>query len=223
MPIPARSIETRCPLCGSEGPAHFASDTKRSYLRCPACALAYVPSEFFLSQEAEKERYERHNNTAADADYAAYIRGFAADLRRIPLADPAVLDFGSGPSRMLEQILGEAGIECISYDPLYGIGLDVFDRTYDVVALCEVIEHLRDMRAELGRVRSVLAAGGFVALRTEIYGHATDFAQWWYAQDPTHVNFFCEQTIERAAEHLGLEIYDSNGKNVFLLGPPAGR
>ena len=39
---------------------------------------------------------------------------------------------------------------CESYDPLYGLLIDEKREKYDVIVLCEVIEHLRNLRMNCG-------------------------------------------------------------------------
>jgi hypothetical protein len=195
-----------CPLCRSNT-GLFASDKRREYFRCPVCRLIFVPPAFHLSRAEEKQRYDLHENTAADAEYVGYLSRFLDEVfARIPFANPHVLDFGAGRHAVMTELLNRRGIRCTPYDPLYGIGEDALSAQYDIAILCEVMEHLRDPRADLDGLRQTVSRGGHVVVRTELWGDNGDFSSWWYVQDMTHVNFFCRQSIRRAADILECRI-----------------
>jgi hypothetical protein len=213
-----RSHPGHCPLCDSTQCGELAVKADRAFVACPACSLVFVPPRFHLPPERERARYALHDNTADNPGYVDYLRQFRATLAALPIVNPSVLDFGSGAEYVLTRLLREEGIDACAYDPLYGVGAEALDRTYDIVVLCEVIEHLRDLRAELALVRRCCAPGGWVAIRTEPYGETTDFAAWWYAQDPTHVNFFHRATLSVVGKRLGRKVAHTSGRNVFLFG-----
>jgi 2-polyprenyl-3-methyl-5-hydroxy-6-metoxy-1,4-benzoquinol methylase len=182
--------------------------------------LVFVPQRYHLSRHDEKARYALHTNTFDDPGYVDYLRRFCRELDAIPLAaGPTVLDFGSGPGFALTRLLrDEKGIDAHPYDPLYGIGMDAPGRTYDLVVLCEVIEHLRDLDTELATIRRLRSPGGYVAVRTEPYDETTDFTSWWYAHDPTHINFFHRDTMTVVAHRLNGRVVHTNGRNIFVVG-----
>ena len=208
----------KCRLCESEACGFVGTDGKRTFVRCSSCHLVFVPAEDMVSVEDEKRRYAEHDNSAADANYIEYIGSFADEIGRVPVASPRVLDFGSGPAQVLEKVLGERGVACVSYDPLYGIGEGALDGAYDVVAICEVMEHVRDLKKELDIVKRLINHSGYAVVRTELYTEQTDFETWWYARDITHVNFFRLTTMLRIAEYLGRGMLYTNARNVVIFG-----
>jgi hypothetical protein len=207
-----------CRLCDSDKTSFVGTDGLRRFVQCPACHLVFVPVEDMVSAEDEKNRYALHDNSDANPKYVEYLNSFADELQRIPLQSPRVLDFGSGPATALAKVLADRGIACESFDPLYGIGETALTQTYEIIALCEVIEHLRDLRKEINLLKTLLAPGGYVLARTELYNELTDFESWWYAKDATHVNFFRLTTMVRIAEYLGKGIFFTNARNLVIFG-----
>ena len=207
----------KCPLCESQYNVLFSSDNKRDYFHCMDCRLIFVPQKDFISLEEEKERYRLHNNTLDNQDYVTYLRSVADELRRIPVINPVVLDFGSGEQSVLSVILQELGIDCTAYDPLYALTPSLPEQNFDIVILCEVIEHVRDIQKEVAFIKRVLKPEGYIVIRTELYREQEDFKQWWYTKDSTHVNFFSVPAIQKLSMLLRKKVYYTNEKNVVIM------
>jgi SAM-dependent methyltransferase len=212
-----------CPLCLSRNTADFASDTRRYYCRCNACDLVFVPFLYHLNRDDEIARYSHHHNSRDNTDYVAYLQSLISWIDKIQLVDPTVLDFGCGNQAVLTTLLRERGIPCTAYDPLFDIGRDALASSYDVVIMCEVIEHLRDVGQEIERLREILLPSGRLIVQTELYDPQQPFAEWWYIQDRTHINFFSMSTMAVVAQMLGLSLRETNGKNICVFGPPNDR
>ena len=191
---------------------------KRRFFLCPACGLIFVPAEDHLSPEEELLRYALHDNTPGHEGYNRY---FAELMQVIIDRGPAgaILDFGSGRSAVLTGLLNYRGYSCTAYDPLYGIGIDAVDATYDRVILSEVIEHVRDLPGEITLLGKVTRPSGEIVMRTKIYPSVEDFAGWWYKNDTTHVNFFSHGAMEILAGRLG-RIAEMTAPDIFVLAPP---
>ncbi|MBD3393900.1 MAG: methyltransferase domain-containing protein [Chitinivibrionales bacterium] len=207
-----------CVLCASPEVTPIASDGARRYMQCCGCGLVFVPREECPGPEEQRARYELHDNALDNDEYMSYLGEVAGELSRIPLEHPSVLDFGSGPQQALAHVLEEKGIACASYDPLYSIGADALDRMYDVVVACESVEHLHDLAGDIRRIKRLLNPGGHVLVRTELYNEHTDFETWWYAKDPTHINFFRLTTILRLAERLDKGLFYTDARSIAILG-----
>jgi SAM-dependent methyltransferase len=124
------------------------------------------------------------------------MESVAREIGKIPVANGRFLDFGCGKDAVLTDILRRGGHECTPYDPLYNYPLPAGADSYDCIVLCEVIEHLRDLRCEAALIRSLLAPQGYLFIRTELCSQRSDFNAWWYAQDCTHINFFTPSALE---------------------------
>lgn len=221
MSVPAGCVDS-CPLCGERGEPSVAGDGRRDFLRCTACRLVFVAPHSRLTVDDELRRYALHNNTTADAGYVAYLSTVADAVQSLSGAASTVLDFGCGEHQVLSGLLTDRGIACSAYDPLYGIGADALDRRYDVVVMCEVIEHLRDLSREVALIGRLVARNGFVVVRTQVCEETTDFRTWWYAQDPTHILFFTMPAIAEFSRRIGRGSVQQRGSDVFVLGPGSG-
>lgn len=150
-----------------------------------------------MSLEAEQDRYALHDNTREHPGYLRFQNELVREVEAIRPRVNTILDFGCGEHAVLSQLLNEKVFTCVGYDPLYRpmnlVG------TYDLVILSEVIEHLRDIRAAVFQVHSNLAPAGKVLVRTRLYPSITSLTDWWYARDPTHINFFCINALAAAA------------------------
>jgi len=146
-----------------------------------------------------------------------------SDPRELPIK---LLDFGCGKEAVLCRLLERRGIECRPYDPLYeGLRLpDVVDR-YDIIVASEVVEHLRDIAGELRFMRGLLRDGGAVIIRTRLYDDAgigvddgmSAFQNWWYAQDPTHINFFSRKSLDKLASIINKRIEATGRRDIFIF------
>ena len=52
-----------CPLCKNKDAKFFCNDKVRDYFRCDICDLTFVLPENYLNSEAEKSRYDFHENS----------------------------------------------------------------------------------------------------------------------------------------------------------------
>jgi len=186
-------------------------------VQCDSCGLVFVPSEFHLAPEQEKLRYAKHTNHKTDAAYVKYLSSVVSDVLSLPVVSPRILDFGSGPEHVLTDILNEQGARCVPHDPLYGITAPQTPGAFDIVVVCEAIEHMRNLPRELACMALLLKPGGFIYIHTQLYDVVDDFVSWWYIIDTTHINFFCRKTMDRAAQMAGRSVIRTNGKNTVVF------
>ncbi|MFP4165082.1 MAG: class I SAM-dependent methyltransferase [Chitinispirillaceae bacterium] len=175
-----------------------------------------VPPQNWVDEDQELRRYDLHDNTLSNNGYVKYLSQMMNETEKLKLDDPFILDFGSGPDAVLASLLKNIGYRAEGYDPLFGLELKRGEK-FDLVIMCEVIEHLRDIRKELELVRNVLCPGGMLLLRTQLYPSLEMFSNWWYTQDPTHINFFSEKSLQKVASFLGMELVGTSVKDIFLL------
>ncbi len=206
-----------CILCGGTGVGPFFADRRRTFVHCPQCDLVFVPRAQLLGPTEERARYAQHHNTAADPAYLRYIDGCIAELRRLPLEGARILDFGCGEHAVMAARLRSLGLECTAYDPLYGLGAHALAGTYDVVAAVEVMEHLREPRQEIERLVACLGLHGRLFVRTLLRSEDAPFCTWWYKNDPTHVNFFSEETWRHVARRFALRWDFCDGRQITVL------
>ncbi len=207
----------KCRLCKSESCSFFGNDGRRNYYRCNSCTFVFVSSSEFISPAGEKERYRLHTNTLTDSGYVSYLNSVAGELHHIPVSRPEVLDYGCGEHAVLTGILQKRGINTTPYDPLYTILLPASEKKFDIIILCEVIEHFRDIRKEAALIRKLVKPEGYILIRTALYREGTDFLSWWYTKDCTHINFFSLPSLQIFGKLVGRKVFYTNEKNVVIL------
>lgn len=192
-----------CPLCKNADTVRFHEDEDRTYLRCPACMLTFVPQTFHLSHAEEYAHYGTHDNDPADQRYRAFLDRLASQL--IPKLRPGSsgLDYGSGPGPTLSVMLAEQGFSMRIYDPYFAPETDVLNTPYDFITCSETCEHFADPAQEFVRFHTLLRPGGWLGVMTQMLEPNTPFGTWWYRRDPTHICFYHAETMRWIADHYG--------------------
>ena len=192
----------KCPLCENDS-THFFIYRKRTYFRCNGCNSIFVDPDNLLGYENEKERYLEHNNDVFDPGYRNFVR---------PLVDVVIseftpqhfgLDFGAGPGPVISQMLKEKAYNIVQYDPFFCNNIDLLTSQYDYIVCCEVIEHFHDPAKEFSSLKSMLNHGGKLILKTDILKPNTDFKQWYYKNDATHVFFYSLKSFDFIVKKFG--------------------
>jgi hypothetical protein len=207
-----------CKLCLASGCTAVGWNKDREFLHCPSCGLIFVPPDCWLTPERERARYEHHDNTVANTGYVRFLDQIANVVADLVPKDAGVLDFGSGEHAVLTELLRRQGFAATAYDPLYRRGESALQGTYEVIVLCEVIEHLRELRTELLSLEACMNPGGYMIVRTQCYPPSVaDIASWWYARDTTHVNFFSEKALTFAANLCSLRHVRKTPPDIFVF------
>jgi hypothetical protein len=220
-----------CPLCASgPGQLFFHSHSgafrqvPRTYFRCGTCELIFTDGAQWLSPQAEKAEYDRHQNSPEDMGYRRFLSRLAEPLQTRLRGPSCGLDFGSGPGPTLSVMLQEAGHRVTLYDPFYAPDASVLHHTYDFVTATEVVEHLHHPRRDLEQIWACLKPGGWLGIMTKLaHGPGSNpvaaFATWHYKDDLTHVCFFSRQTFRWLSQlwHCQLTFM---GQDVIFLQKP---
>lgn len=100
------------------------------------------------------------------------------------------------------------------------------DRRFDVITMWDVIEHLDDPTAEIAKARSLLKAGGLMAIHTmDVNSLAAKVMgrRWPWLMD-MHVHYFSQGTMRRLLTENGLEVVWIGAQGRYLsLGYLASR
>lgn len=205
-----------CPLCRWEGAVERIGDQwGRWHSLCPACGLIFTDRAEILSLEAQRTRYEAHQNSPEHPGYVAFLR------QAVTAAGPwlrrglRALDYGCGPGPTMDRLLAEEGVDCALYDPLFAPEWP--EGRFDVLFATEVVEHFIEPREDWRRMTALLNPGGVLVVMTERYTDTTHFPTWWYANDATHVAFYHARTLEWIAGHFGLREHPALSARVSLL------
>ncbi len=109
----------------------------------------------------------------------------------------SVLDFGSGPTPVLAELLKKRGLRVEYFDKFYQPNEIYKNKKYDLIASTEVFEHLENPKKILKFLTSHLEPDGIIAIMTLFHSNKIDdFLKWWYRRDPTHITFFTPKSIE---------------------------
>jgi len=205
-----------CPLCNTKQAKFFTRSAHRVYHKCTNCHLIFVPPIYFLDHEAELKRYNLHQNTIDDAGYLRFISQIIPPLvARVP-AKSKGLDFGSGPTPVLASLLISAGFKIDYYDPYYAKNKNIFTQKYDFITLTEVAEHLYNPAVEFKRLISLLKPKGQLFIMTSRTDTITNFKDWHYQNDRTHVCFYAAKTFDYLAETNKMSVSFINDRIVIL-------
>lgn len=208
--------DSHCPLCGARGAHPHHRDAARAYLRCPVCALVFVPARHHLTAAQEKQRYDFHQNDPQDSGYRHFLaRLFEPLAQRLP-PGAAGLDFGCGPGPVLAQLFEQAGFPMRLYDPHYAADAGVLERQYDFVTCTEAAEHFARPGEEWRRLAALVRPDGWIGVMTSQYDVTESFANWYYKNDPTHVCFYARETFEWLARRHRLTLYFPSAGVILL-------
>jgi SAM-dependent methyltransferase len=210
------SGETHCPLCAGHTISFYSSDRRRPYLICGLCSLVFVPSEYYLSRDAERAEYELHQNDIADPGYRQFLSRLMEPL--VARLSPGAhgLDFGCGPGPALAHMLRESGFQVALYDSIFAPEKAALQASYAFVCATEVVEHMHYPGRELARLWSLLRPGGWLGIMTKLRRDRVAFDSWHYKNDPTHVCFFSADTWQWWALQHGASL-EIIGADVILL------
>lgn len=196
----------RCPLCAESDARLYHRDRVRTYHRCRRCALVFVPPESWVGRGAERARYDQHQNDPADDQYRRFLARLAGPLLARVTVGATGLDFGSGPGPALPHMLEAAGLQVRLYDPFYAADESVWARQYGFIAASEVVEHLRDPATEFERLFAALEPAGWLGVMTKWVGNHENFVTWRYIRDPTHIAFYCPETLRWISDRWGAPV-----------------
>ena len=189
-----------CPLCQSTRLKSYFENKSASYLSCSECDLVFTPKEFHLSDIDERIRYDSHQNNPKDQRYRQFLSQVFNPVMEYIQPGSTGLDFGCGPGPTLSIMFEEQGYKVDLFDKFYANDKAIFDNKYDFITATEVVEHLASPGDELNRLYKMLNTGGTLAIMTKMINDQTDFASWYYKDDPTHICFFSQQTMRYLAK-----------------------
>lgn len=206
-----------CPLCHSRS-YFFCQDKKRSYYSCETCALIAADPASHLSESEEKALYDLHENDPNDVRYREFLNQLAQPLMSKLHAGMNGLDYGAGPGPLLSQVINDAGMNTLNYDPFYANEPSLLNHQYDFVTCSEVVEHFNQPESDWRNLVKLVKPEGWLGIMTWMLENQTPdkFLQWSYKGDPTHVSFYQPETFAWLGQQYGFEIEIINYRVILM-------
>ena len=195
---------------------------QKKYYSCYHCQVIFLDESQILSNEEQFKRYQLHTHHS-DHGLREYLQPAFAAIQEVAQnfkeKEIHLLDFGSGPHPPLKSEIQNLNINYESYDLFFNDHSEWLNKKYDIILLTEVIEHLCHPTKELQNLCQLLKNNGSVIVMTQAFKSDTDFANWHYRRDPTHVTFYQKKTFEILAENLRLKLTHPH-PFIFILSDP---
>jgi SAM-dependent methyltransferase len=204
-----------CPLCNNKA-VFFLSVNLIGFWKCENCGLIYKEPHSRLNRDIEKKRYLFHQNSIADRGYIDFLNQLIIPLLNFVRPEDSGLDFGCGHTPVLSEILKINSYNCDVYDPFFFPNAD-FSKKYDFIVSTEAFEHFFYPEKELRLISSILKPNAILGIMTELYDQISDFHNWYYHKDPTHVCFFGNKSMKFICKKYGYIIEYCDNKRVIIL------
>ena len=194
----------------------------KKYSQCTLCNGVFVNREFLPDVDAEKRRYELHQNTLEDTGYRTYLESFINIFSSFPDIH-TIFDYGCGPFPALVQLLNDHGYDARGWDPFFAPDTERYENGADLVTCLEVAEHFFNPRKDFALISNCIRSDGYLVLGTHPLPQLSEqniwnyFNSWWYRQDTTHVSFYTEKSLECVAASAGLTLINHTEANIFIF------
>lgn len=191
-----------CTLCG----AALTTMADAFYFICPTCGAYVKDPKHYVSALEEKKVYQTHNNDVEDPRYQQFTSPITHAILAHFGPKHLGLDYGCGTGPVVAKQLTDRGYRVKLFDPYFFPDYDYLNCRYDYIFSCEVFEHFQQPAQEIEKLLQLLNPNGKLLVMTHLYDQTTDFANWYYRKDPTHVFIYTRQTIAFIARQRRLAI-----------------
>ncbi len=255
-------LPVACGFCGGKESDLKFKDGLFSVVTCRDCELTYVTPRLTnadLIEHVYNEGYwsSSEAKTRGYTDYVSdaelYIRTYRrrlAVVRRHFRAPGRVLDVGCAAAYFLsvmqeegwqvtglepsEAVRAEAGERIGKDNVLAGLlgEVDLEPKSFDLITLWDVLEHIPDPVAALSEARKLLAPGGKLLIETQnVDSRAANWLgpKWQHYKHTEHIYHFNPKTLGEILKRAGFAVLENKsalgGKYVSLsfIGERAGR
>lgn len=209
----------KCKICKNNTTSFFHPQLKKHYHHCKTCEFISLDDSFIVDVEKEKTQYDNHHNSLENEGYVQMFEDFL-NLFWENLTCKAIyaLDFGSGPTPVLAELIKKRGANVDIYDKFYQPHTSFATKQYDLITSTEVFEHLSNPKETLMLLQKCLKPNGMIALMTLFHPNDQEhFLTWWYPRDPTHITFYTPKTLTLLGEKCGLHVIKNDGKRVIVF------
>ena len=209
---------SKCLICNGKISKLEDKQIKVTYSVCQDCGFIHKDKEYHVDREEELNQYSLHNNSFESVGYVDIFVKLINDYITPLNIMGDVLEYGSGPGPVLKELLIRDGYSVYDYDPFFNDNKEYLKYKYELITSTEVVEHFFDPLVEFAHLSNLLEQGGYLVITTLLRNMSiTDFADWWYRRDATHVSFYTLKTLEVIALRFDLKIIKTNNKNIIVF------
>lgn len=201
-----------CTLCHSL----LTEKADDEYYICNICNAYLKPRHLYFSGEEEKSHYENHNNDVNDTGYQTFTAPVTNALLKYCSTEMIGLDYGCGKGPVITHQLKARGFSIDLYDPYFYPDTSYLNKQYDYIFSCEVFEHFYHPQKEINQLKSLLKQGGLLIVKTHLFNNQTDFKNWYYRKDKTHVFIYTFKTFEYIVRHFAFDVVVLTEKLIVL-------
>lgn len=204
-----------CSLCGGHTRT-FTKSENREYVHCTDCEAVLLLPQFYISPEAEKQRYQYHNNDVEDPAYQEFVSPITSGILKDFTPENTGLDYGCGTGPVVASELRKRDFKIALYDLYFKPDEAALQKKYDFVICCEVMEHFHEPAMEFQKLSSLLKPGGKLYCKTSLFSNEMDFESWYYKNDPTHVFFYTKDSLEWIRKNFGFKKLEIQPRLIIL-------
>lgn len=201
-----------CPLCSSKSTAFY----NEQFQKCSVCQSVFRLKKYFLSPEAEKDRYETHNNDIYDLGYQSFVSPLVKEIQNHHNTTTQWLDYWAGPGPVAAYMLETAWFTVRLYDPFFYPDTSALKEKYDFIILSEVAEHFYTPLTEFQKLYHLLKSWWQLYMMTDMYHEDINFKAWYYKNDPTHVFFYHVRALKWICDTVWFTRYTKEGRLVIF-------
>jgi len=169
------------------------------------CEIVLLHPKFYLSEQQEKGRYDLHSDDVLAEGYQKFVSPLVNGVAEAYTPSHKGLDFGCGKTEIVKYVLEKKGYDVKGYDPFYFNDISLLNSSYDYITSCEVVEHLYNPKESFQLLFDLLLPNGKLFLKTSLYEKSTNFENWWYKNDPTHVSLYTKKSLEYIKDFYGFK------------------
>ncbi len=208
----------KCLICNEIVSKLEDKQIKVTYSVCGKCGFIHKDKEFHVDSEEELNYYSLHNNSFESEGYVKIFENLIEDYIRPLKIMGTALEYGSGPGPVLKELLNREGLDVLDFDPYFNNDLEYKNHKYELITSTEVVEHFYHPLEEFAHLSNLLEQGGYLVIMTKLrMMNITEFLDWWYRRDKTHVSFYTKESLNIIAARFDLKIVKSNNINIIVF------
>jgi len=211
--------DNKCKICNA-GSDFFYKD-QRTFYKCPNCSLIFTRD---YPPKIKEEKHYQKQWTETQPEFWKSQADVLLQMTLNYLHPENILDFGSGSGEMARE-LRSRGLNVTELEPMKNGFLkdQNYSKPFDLIIALEVMEHIHDLWREFQEIDKILAPGGIFLCSTALSNDFIDlpdaaqhFSSWWYKDDFTHVNFFCNSSLEYLGNKMNWDV-DIYANKAFVM------